>query len=172
MATITCYVFVGTVRLTNPFGSGHRGQDIVAVENVTILAARDGVVTVSDRMPDSTANSYGEWVEIRHTDGTYTRYAHMSLGSRKVTVGQSVVAGQPIGIMGSTGNSSGPHLHFEYLASDRSTLLDPSPMSGVPNVRGTYENDYEPGTIIPPEPPEPGQRTRRRTRRIICARRF
>ena len=57
--------------------------------------------------------SYGEYVIINHHDGTMTLYAHMLAGSRKVSQGQEVSQGQVLGTVGSTGNSTGPHLHFE-----------------------------------------------------------
>jgi murein DD-endopeptidase MepM/ murein hydrolase activator NlpD len=55
--------------------------------------------------------SYGNEVVIRHADGKYSQYGHLSQLS--VSAGQSVTAGQQIGLSGSTGNSTGPHLHFE-----------------------------------------------------------
>ena len=61
--------------------------------------------------------SYGEYVIINHHDGTMTLYAHMIAGSRKVKAGQKVSQGQALGIVGSTGNSSGTHLHFEVLVN-------------------------------------------------------
>lgn len=77
--------------------------------NTPILAAKGGVVKVSKDM----TTSYGKWIEIQHDDGTRSRYAHMN--QRMVQVGERVKAGQQIGKMGSTGNSTGNHLHFEVL---------------------------------------------------------
>lgn len=57
--------------------------------------------------------SYGEYIVISHGDGTMTLYAHMLANSRKVKVGDKVKQGQVIGTVGSTGNSTGTHLHFE-----------------------------------------------------------
>ena len=58
-------------------------------------------------------SSYGNYVIIDHGGGVHTLYAHMLNGSLKVSAGQSVSAGQAIGNIGSTGNVTGPHLHFE-----------------------------------------------------------
>ena len=57
--------------------------------------------------------SYGEYIVINHHDGTMTLYGHLLSGSRTVSPGDSVSQGQVIGTVGSTGHSTGPHLHFE-----------------------------------------------------------
>ena len=74
-----------------------------------------GTVITSTALRNSKGNyrSYGEYVIIDHHDGTMTLYAHMLSGSRTVVPRQNVSQGQQIGQVGSTGNSSGPHLHFE-----------------------------------------------------------
>lgn len=86
----------------------HSGIDIPKPTGTPIRAAKGGVVSVSR----SDSGGYGNWVEIKHDDGTSTRYAHMS--ERGVSQGARVEQGQVIGKVGSTGNSTGPHLHFEY----------------------------------------------------------
>ncbi|MEU5692729.1 peptidoglycan DD-metalloendopeptidase family protein [Actinosynnema sp. NPDC020468] len=73
-----------------------------------VVAAAGGTVT---RVANEGATSYGRWVELDHGGGYRTRYAHLS--AQRVTVGQSVRQGQQIGNVGSTGGSTGPHLHFE-----------------------------------------------------------
>lgn len=73
-----------------------------------VVAAAGGTVTRVDNEGDV---SYGRWVEIDHGSGYRTRYAH--LNSQTVAVGQNVSKGQKIGTVGSTGGSSGPHLHYE-----------------------------------------------------------
>jgi murein DD-endopeptidase MepM/ murein hydrolase activator NlpD len=76
-------------------------------------------------------SGYGNVVEIDHGDGLVTRYAHMS-GFRTV-VGKTVLPGEQIGLIGSTGRSTGPHLHFEVRINDRP--VNPRPfLEGVPNV--------------------------------------
>lgn len=74
----------------------------------TVVAAAAGKVS---RVDNEGNVSYGRWVEINHGDGYTTRYAHLSVQS--VSVGESVSAGQKIGEVGSTGGSTGPHLHYE-----------------------------------------------------------
>jgi hypothetical protein len=74
----------------------------------TVVAASGGTVT---RVANEGNTSYGRWVEIAHPGGWRTRYAHLS--AQLVHVGQSVSRGQSIGRVGSTGGSTGPHLHFE-----------------------------------------------------------
>ncbi|HSK01248.1 MAG TPA: peptidoglycan DD-metalloendopeptidase family protein [Kofleriaceae bacterium] len=74
----------------------------------TVVAAAAGKVT---RVANTGSTSYGRWIEIAHGDGYTTRYAHLS--TQTVAVGQQVSQGQKIGTVGSTGGSSGPHLHYE-----------------------------------------------------------
>lgn len=97
-------------RLTSPFGPRwgrfHYGIDIANCVGTDIKAADGGVVTRAGR-----AGSYGNLVIIDHQNGTSTRYAHLS--RIDVKVGQTVEQGQSIAKMGSTGRSTGPHLHFE-----------------------------------------------------------
>ncbi|MCL2126585.1 MAG: peptidoglycan DD-metalloendopeptidase family protein [Oscillospiraceae bacterium] len=84
----------------------HWGVDIPANYGVSIIAADSGTVIISEYN-----SSYGNYVVINHGNGMTTLYAHMS--SRGVSVGQSVSKGQIIGYVGTTGVSTGPHLHFE-----------------------------------------------------------
>lgn len=74
----------------------------------TVVASKGGRVT---RVANEGNVSYGRWIEISHGDGYTTRYAHLS--RQLVSVGQVVAQGQKIGEVGSTGGSTGPHLHFE-----------------------------------------------------------
>ena len=95
---------------TSPGGVGstnHKGTDIGRVGYTSpIYAAKAGTVIVS-----TYSRSYGNYVVVSHGSGNTTLYAYMS--SRKVEVGQYVKQGAVLGITGSTGNSTGPHLHFE-----------------------------------------------------------
>lgn len=84
----------------------HKGIDIGAVTGTHILAVDGGTVTISSYRAD-----YGNYVEVDHGNGVKTRYGHMS--KRLVAVGEAVAQGDIIGLVGSTGVSSGPHLHFE-----------------------------------------------------------
>lgn len=99
-----------------PSYSGHTGIDVnINVKGKSVVAADDGVVITSKAVRSSNGGyrSYGEYIEIRHDDGKVTLYAHMSPGSRKVSVGDRVYRGQVIGKVGKTGNATGVHLHFE-----------------------------------------------------------
>lgn len=104
------------------FGSrGHKGIDITTggASGKIIVAAASGTVEVAG----STGNSYGKQVVINHGNGIKTRYAHCLSGSICVRVGQKVSAGQTIARIGSTGNSTGPHLHFEVISNG--SLVNP-----------------------------------------------
>ena len=93
----------------NAFGNaGHRGTDIPAPEGTPILAAHSGTVLVS-----GWNDSYGNQVLLDNGAGLSTRYAHMTASA--VTAGETVTAGQVIGYVGSTGDSTGNHLHFEVM---------------------------------------------------------
>lgn len=85
----------------------HAGTDIGAQYGAAVTAAASGTVTIASHG----STGYGNYVMIAHADGSATLYGHMS--SLAVTVGQSVSQGDTIGYVGSTGNSTGPHLHFE-----------------------------------------------------------
>lgn len=94
---------------------GHTGVDFACGSGTSIMASKAGTVVISTalRYPSGSYRSYGEYIVISHGDGTMTLYAHMLSGSRKVREGDKVTQGQVIGQVGSTGNSTGPHLHFE-----------------------------------------------------------
>ena len=89
-----------------PYG-GHEGVDIAAPAGTPILAAGDGIVSQVGYMPDG----YGYYVEIDHGGGMRTLYGHMQ-SIPEVMKGAAVKAGQVLGRVGSTGYSTGPHLHF------------------------------------------------------------
>jgi len=88
---------------------GYNGVDLAAPNGTPILAAAAGSVVVSKG--SGWNGGYGTYVVIKHPDGTQTLYAHNS--SNIVSVGASVVAGQVVGYVGSTGKSTGNHVHFE-----------------------------------------------------------
>ena len=106
-------------RVSSPYGwrsSGwHNGIDLVkaggGASGTPVIASRSGRVEVVQR----SSSGYGNMVLINHGDGYKTRYAHMIKGSITVSVGDYVEAGRTIGKVGSTGNSTGPHLHFEVI---------------------------------------------------------
>lgn len=102
------YPFLGkiTSRYGPRRGRPHQGLDMSLKVGDPVYATFDGKVRIS-----KLAGNYGNLVVIRHNNGLETYYAHLS--ERSVAVGDWVVAGQQIGLGGSTGRSSGPHLHFE-----------------------------------------------------------
>lgn len=104
----------------SPGGIGstnHKGTDIGRVGyNSSVYAAKDGQVIISEY-----SSSYGNYVVVYHGPGNSTLYAHMS--SRKVSVGQQVKQGDVLGVTGSTGHSTGPHLHFEV--KENNTIINP-----------------------------------------------
>ncbi len=119
--------------VSNPFrysGSNkHFGVDFAKSGTNPIAAAADGTVSRS-----YVSSSYGECIMIVHQLGGQiweTVYAHLRAGSRRVSVGERVKAGQTIGIMGSTGQSTGQHLHFELHKgrwnSAKSNAVNPLP---------------------------------------------
>ncbi|MCH5213719.1 MAG: M23 family metallopeptidase [Muribaculaceae bacterium] len=89
------------------FGRMHKGVDLKLNSNDTVVAAFSGKV----RVVNYEGNGYGNYVIIRHPNGLETVYGH--LNKQLVKENQVVTAGQPIGLGGSTGRSTGPHLHFE-----------------------------------------------------------
>lgn len=99
-----------------PSYPGHTGIDVnINVVGKSIVAVKSGTVVISAALTNGngTYRSYGEYIVINHHDGTMTLYAHGLAGSRRVSVGEEVAQGQVLMILGSTGNSTGPHLHFE-----------------------------------------------------------
>ena len=110
-----CWPLPGHTYISCHFGevdafgnAGHRGTDIPAPESTPILAAHSGTVLVS-----GWNDSYGNQVLLDNGAGLSTRYAHMT--QTAVTAGEAVTAGQIIGYVGSTGDSTGNHLHFEVM---------------------------------------------------------
>lgn len=92
----------------------HRGVDFAAPRGTPIYAAGSGTITVRGRN-----GGYGNYIKIRHNSNYSTAYAHMKGFSRKLTRGSRVKQGQVIGYVGSTGRSTGPHLHYEVLRNGR-----------------------------------------------------
>ena len=100
----------------NPFGGRtyefHPGMDIDGERGEQILAPANGIVTKA-----AWTGGYGNMVEIDHGNGLTTRYGHMS--KIEVEVGDTIIRGQLLGLIGSTGRSTGPHLHYELRLDDR-----------------------------------------------------
>ena len=109
------------------WGRPHRGIDIAAPIGTPIVAAAPGVISYAGYND----GGFGYLVEVDHADGTMTRYAHND--RILVSVGQQVNQGEQISLMGSTGNSTGPHLHFEIHPGGQGAV---NPMAYLPNNRG------------------------------------
>ncbi len=118
---------------------GHDGVDLMAPKGTPIHAASGGVVTTvrcnidppshgCDRDGSPATPGCGWYVDIEHAEKVFTRYCHM-LRRPDVTAGQHVAAGQVIGVSGSSGHSSGPHLHFEVHLGDSSALSAVDPVA-------------------------------------------
>lgn len=111
--------------ISSPFGNRggefHRGIDLAAAQGEPIYASKAGTVVKAEFHP-----SWGNYVAIEHEDGTTALYAHQQ--EYQVKVGDKVKQGQIIGYVGSTGNSTGSHLHFELCLDhslNQSQLVDP-----------------------------------------------
>ena len=113
--------------LSSPFGqrvdpitgktAWHSGVDFAGRDGSDVIAVASGVVTFAGER-----YGYGKLVEISHANGFVTRYAHHK--TLTVTAGEVVSKGETIGTMGSSGRSTGPHVHFEVLKNGRS--VDPA----------------------------------------------
>lgn len=140
---------------------GHQGTDFTLRSfaqmdsGVAVLAAADGIVfAVIDSLYDRNKESvvergFGNWIGIAHEGGWYTYYAHIRKESATVTPGERVQAGAKLALVGSSGNSSDPHLHFEVWKID-TTLRDPfgagdcGDAQPLWNVQPRYDTDYRP----------------------------
>ncbi|MFF1507416.1 M23 family metallopeptidase [Streptomyces sp. NPDC058326] len=89
----------------------HSGQDFAVPVGTPVKAAGAGTVVKAGPNGGGDGPAYGNAIVVKHANGTYSQYAHLS--KIKAFVGQKVAAGQQIALSGNTGNSSGPHLHFE-----------------------------------------------------------
>ena len=113
----------GAFRFSSGFGvrkdpftgksAGHNGVDMAAPKGTTIMAAASGIVTYAGY-----SNGFGNTVMIKHSDEITTLYGHIREGGIKVSVGQRVSVGQKIAEVGSTGRSTGNHLHFTVYKND------------------------------------------------------
>lgn len=142
---ISC--FKGKFKVTSPRGDRvlggkkqyHGGMDLVALDSdKNVYAIADGKV---DATPYE-ANGFGYYVRQLLPDGTRMYYGHMAKGSIVVKAGQNIKVGDKLGVMGSTGASTGAHCHIEHRVKGSSkNSLDISEFTGIPNKIGTYEAD-------------------------------
>lgn len=134
-----------SVRLTSPYAvrtlfgetKMHNGYDLVGVGSNIVTSVTNGTV-VKSRIVTDKSNLTWQWGEyVCVFDGKrYCYYCHLS--SRAVKVGDTVKIGDKIGVMGSTGRSTGPHLHFEVRTADGTTKVPPGEILGIPNKVGIY----------------------------------
>ncbi len=116
----------------------HRGVDFAAPRGTPIYAAGNGVVVRSGRN-----GAYGKYVRIRHNSRYSTAYAHMRAIDRGARRGKRVKQGQIIGTVGTTGRSTGPHLHYEILAGGRRTNPMKVKMPPGRKLKGEALEDFQ-----------------------------
>lgn len=138
----------------SPDRPGHRGIDLAAPDGTAMFAMADGVVSQA-----GPASGFGNWIVIEHEiDGqSYsTVYGHMWDDGVGVAAGDTVKAGQRIGAVGSAGQSSGPHLHFEVWPGGRfgGAETDPGPWIDKAVDPGTGDSGGKPETAKPKDPRE------------------
>lgn len=150
------------IALTQLFTASHKGIDMAwnrhqGGKNVPVYAADDGVV-YSTKDNDKSGKSWGNFVKIKHNDGTYTLYAHLRDGI-KVKTGQKVKQGDQIGNMGNTGKSEANHLHYEVYVGGASTSNRKNPLDYTYVYEGqivhpddTKKVKYKPKEITPSTP--------------------
>ena len=109
---------VSHYKLSATFGTGgdrwahkHSGQDFAVPTGTKVSAAHSGTVVKAGPYGGGDGPAYGNAIVIKHSNGKFSQYAHLS--KINVHIGQHVKTGQKIALSGNTGNSSGPHLHFE-----------------------------------------------------------
>ena len=138
--------------ISNDYSHTHQAVDIVKTGHMTddVIAFGDGTVEIvvndfkyTDHSTKGTA-TYGNFIKIKHDDGTKTLYAHLKYNSILVSSGQRVSKGQKIGSMGATGNAYGAHLHFEVRDSNNQRL---NPKDYLYKQESTDKNNNSPDTI-------------------------
>ena len=132
------YPFSGEYEITQDFGekltnpAGHKGIDYGLPLGTPVLAAAFGTV----KKISQSQKGYGNQVLISHTNRLQSRYAHLS--SLSVHEGETVVKGEPLGMSGSSGNSTGPHLHFEVILDG--VPVDPRPyLEAKPEINSDHQ---------------------------------
>ncbi|MDT2010825.1 lysozyme family protein [Carnobacterium divergens] len=120
--------FVDRINPVTGAPESHKGLDFAQPQGDNIKASQDGEVVVA-QFDGQPVQGYGKCTILKHSDGTYTLYAHQS--EQLVTVGDKVKQGQVIGKVGSTGQSTGSHLHFEIRKDYYGGQVDPAPALGI-----------------------------------------
>ena len=133
---------------SDPHGGGgiqsHEGMDYKVPMGTSVQAAAAGEVSA---VGDDGNKGYGKYIDITHADGTKTRYAHLS--SADVKVGGGVAQGAVIGASGSSGNSTGPHLHFEVLGKDGKKIDPSAALAGGGNIGASLETNIKKYSAVP-----------------------
>lgn len=145
--------FKGKYKITSPYGNRilngktefHKGVDLVGIDDKTVYAPCDGIIGTSTRVYVGATAEWGNYIRLDSADGKYSIFM-CHLKSRAVVKGQKVTKGQKLGVMGSTGKSTGPHTHFEVRKKGTSTAVNPSDVFGIPNKVGTYNSEIVPET--------------------------
>ena len=153
-------------RITQHYGGSHHGVDLGWSSNEnhnyvysncsgTVVEVVDGM----DNNPGATGTaSWGNYVLIRHSNGYYSRYAHLKKYTIVVTQGQTVTNTQLLGVMGDSGNAYGRHLHFEVATGySSSTRINPEPYltATIDGSTGINVPSTPPSPPHPPLPPAP-----------------
>lgn len=142
---ISC--FKGRFRVTSPRGyrtlngkrEYHKGIDMVGLDDTTVYSISDGTVRTAYQ-----GNGAGYYVVVTMADGRRVFYMHLKANSYKVKTGDKVVKGQALGIMGSTGASTGAHTHLELRPKGTtSDSFDICEFTGITNKVGTYTYNEE-----------------------------
>jgi murein DD-endopeptidase MepM/ murein hydrolase activator NlpD len=116
----------------------HQGTDYAAAYGTPVRATADGIVTEAGR-----TGGYGNLVEIRHANGIRTRYGHLSRFATGLRVGLRIHQEQTIGFVGSTGLSTGPHLHYEFLVNGRPTNPQRKDTGAGESVPAKFKSTFE-----------------------------
>ncbi|MEV7193831.1 M23 family metallopeptidase [Streptomyces sp. NPDC093510] len=118
----------------NMWSQKHSGQDFAVPVGTAVESVHGGTVVKAGPNGAGDGPAYGNAVVIKHSNGTYSQYAHLS--QVDVRVGQAVGTGQRIALSGNTGNSSGPHLHFEIRTTPNyGSAVDPVAFLGSVGVK-------------------------------------
>jgi murein DD-endopeptidase MepM/ murein hydrolase activator NlpD len=135
--------YKGRFKVTQIFKEAkHKGLDLVGLDDKTIYSTVNGTVEAA-RWDTHPTGGMGLYIRIRE-DGTNRRFYFAHLSEVFVKQGQRVKVGDKIGVEGSTGNSTGSHLHYEVrIEPSNATFLDVSKISGIPNRLGEYMQKKE-----------------------------
>lgn len=131
----------------------HPGSDFGAPEGTTIPSAASGVVVYSGK----NEGGYGNTVIVKNDTGDYSLYAHMR-GDNQVKPGQRLWKGDTVGVVGNTGESTGPHVHYSVITKEAGRIYDAAhPRDGGPiGLHPDQTNTYDPATygnyVLPPPP--------------------